>query len=283
MSFAADVRPPAALNADNFLLLPYEYGQSFLAEGDSWFSLSQIPSYNLLFGLRFPRSALIINCARPGDTMRNMVDWRRNTDFASLLGPQGIFRWSGILLSAGCNDLFNAVEHLLMPFPPHASIDLDQVEQLIDADNFALFETYLRQNFADLVALRDAPGGHNNGVPIFAHTYDYLTPRDAKANFFGFPAFGPWFYTFLVKNNIPASLWIALGAAMQDRLAGILSTLDLPNVHIIDTRGILTPAQLGSEGVNGDWENEIHPTRAGYKKLAQKWNEQIALVLPTVP
>ncbi len=282
MSFAADVRPPV-FSSESMVLLPSEYAQSFLAEGDSWFSLSQIPSYNLLFGLRFSRSTLIINCARPGDTLRNMVDWRRNAEFSSLLGPMGEFRWSGILVSAGGNDLFNAIEHLLLPFPSDASIEADNVSQLINADNLALFEKYLRQNFVDLVAERDAPGGRNNGVPIFAHTYDYATPRNAKASFFGFPAFGPWLFTFMVKNNIPTRLWIALGVALHDKLADILLTLDLPNLHIIDTRRILTPAQPGSEGVSGDWSNEIHPTRAGYKKLAQKWDEQIAQVLPDGP
>lgn len=276
MSFAADVRSPQDLFVGDATLSLFQYRQSFLAEGDSWFSLSQMPSYSLLFGLRFAGSALIINCAQPSDTIRNMVDWRRNEQFASLLGPVDAFRWAGILVSGGGNDLINALDHLIRPYPAAATIDSAEIAQLIDPGNFALFETYLRQNFADLIALRDAPGGPNNGVPIFAHTYDYATPRNAMATFFGFPAFGPWLYPAMLKNNIPEPLWIPLAMELQDKLATILLTLDLPNLHVIDTRGVLTPAAVDSVGSDGEWENEIHPSRTGYKKLAQKWNEAIA-------
>lgn len=283
LTFTADVKSPAALSDANLPVLPYEYGRAFLAEGDSWFSLGKMPSYNLLFGLRFARSALIVNCAKPGDTIRNMVDWRGNDTFAALLGPGGDFRWSGILVSGGGNDLFNALPHLIRSFPSApeaAAIDARQVARLIDADGFTLFETYLRQNYADLIAQRDAQGSRNQGVPVFAHTYDYATPRDAKADFFGFPAFGPWLYTTMLAKNIPPILWIPLAQLLQDKTADILLTLNLPNLHVIDTRGVLIAARLGSTGPDGDWDNETHPTRAGYQKLAAKWHARIAGVLP---
>jgi lysophospholipase L1-like esterase len=279
MSFAADVRSPQDLLVGDAAPSLYQYRHAFLAEGDSWFSLSQMPSYSLLYGLRFAESALIVNCARPFDTLRNMVDWRGNEEFGSLLGPDGTFRWSGILVSGGGNDLINALDHLLLHCPRGSSMDASGLAQLIDQNNFRLFEAYLRQNFADLIALRDAPGGENNGVPIFAHAYDYATPRSAMASFFGFPAFGPWLDPVMREKNIPEALQIPLARALQDKLAEVLLSLELPNLHIVDTRGLLTPAALGSEGSDGDWCNEIHPSRAGYAKLAQRWDEVIAAVV----
>ena len=36
-----------------------------LAEGDSWFTLGGLPTSNLLFSLRFPAPAIVVNCAVP--------------------------------------------------------------------------------------------------------------------------------------------------------------------------------------------------------------------------
>lgn len=279
LSLVADIHGPDALSDSNVPVDPRDYPQSFLAQGDSWFSLSHVPSYNQLFGLRFKCTSLIINCARPGATLSNIVDWRKDYQFVSWLGPGSIHRWSGILLSSGGNDLINATEHLVRPFPAGATIAADDVGQLIDTDNFNLYESYLRHNYADIIALRDAPDSPNKDVPIFTHTYDYATPRDAMATFLGFPAFGPWLYPCMIDRNIPTDLWIPLSKELQNRNANILLSLNLPNLHVIDTRGTLTPAQLGSTGEDGDWNNEIHPSMEGYDRLAPKWNERIASVL----
>ncbi len=271
----ADIHPPEALFDMTLPVFAHHYAQRFLAAGDSWFSLSQVPSSSLLFGLRFAKSALIINCATPGATISNMIDWRRNRQFESLAGPGGPVRWPGILVSSGGNDLINAIDHLLLPFAAgdHDINEAGVVDNLIDAAGFQRFETYLRQNYADLIALRDAPGSPNQGVPVYAHTYDYATPREARATFLGMPAFGPWLAPAMRRKNIPQSLWIALSCALQDRNAAILLSLNLPQLQVIDTRGMLAPASLRASGLSGDWSKEIHPSGAGYRKLAARWNE----------
>jgi lysophospholipase L1-like esterase len=48
----------------------------------------------------------------------------------------------------------------------------------------------------------------------------------------------------------------------------------------VDTLGTLTPALAGSPGQSNDWENEIHPTSAGYRLLAAKWKPVIENLLP---
>lgn len=260
----------------NLPVMPSQYAQSFLAAGDSWFSLAAMPSYSLLFGLRFDRATMLMNCASPGATLHNMVDWRRRPLFASLLGPHADFRWHAILISSGGNDLINALDHLLLPFPASGLEAPEQVGELIDPVNFAKFDRYLRQNFAELIALRDAPGSPNREVPVFVHTYDYAMPRQAPAGFFGVPAFGPWLCTAMEKKGIPRAWWFAVSRHLQDRNAQILLSLDLPRLQVIDTRGMLTPAAADTSGADGDWSNEIHPSRQGYDKLAQRWSEALA-------
>ena len=62
-----------------------DYQRHYLAEGDSWFSLSDIlsPSFLYRFGNPVPlkHSTLIVNCSYPGDTLKKMVDWSKNFDF----------------------------------------------------------------------------------------------------------------------------------------------------------------------------------------------------------
>ena len=42
----------------------------------------------------------------------------------------------------------------------------------------------------------------------------------------------------------------------------------------------LSAALVGSQGVSGDWENEIHPTSKGYKKLAKVWEKKLKTIIP---
>lgn len=66
-----------------------DYECHYLAEGDSWFSLSDIlsPSFLYRFGNNVPlkQSTLIVNCSYPGDTLARMVDWSKNRNFPNLL------------------------------------------------------------------------------------------------------------------------------------------------------------------------------------------------------
>jgi lysophospholipase L1-like esterase len=67
-------------------------------------------------------------------------------------------------------------------------------------------------------------------------------------------------------------------------LATTLHRLSLPQFHVIDTLALTTtivPSVPGSTGDSNDWENEIHPNRGGYRKLAATWADEIARVLGT--
>jgi hypothetical protein len=66
-------------------------------------------------------------------------------------------------------------------------------------------------------------------------------------------------------------------------LAKTLNGLALPNFHVIDTLALTTdmlPSAPGTTGDSNDWENEIHPNRGGYRKLAATWATEITRVLP---
>jgi hypothetical protein len=59
---------------------------------------------------------------------------------------------------------------------------------------------------------------------------------------------------------------------MIDKLVALLRGLARAhaNVTLIDAFGLVR-ADPAANGESNDWENEIHPTRDGYAKLATRW------------
>jgi len=250
------------------------YALRLLAEGDSWFSLGSVPPKNLIFELRYAESAVVLNLAYPGDEVQRM--FRRMTDygdeFAGWLSMRSTFRWDAILLSGGGNDLVAALPHLLRAGVAVADIDPEHPERLIDSAALAQLRRYLTESYTGFVGVRDRPGSPNAGVPMFAHTYDYPTPNDAPARGpLGIRLGGPWLFPS-VNGTLPTELWEPVIDYLVDRIAETLLELpaQLPQFHVVDTRGTLRRARLGAGGPSGDWENEIHPDRGGYRKLAAR-------------
>ena len=59
---------------------------------------------------------------------------------------------------------------------------------------------------------------------------------------------------------------------------------DAPNVHVIDQRGLLTPAEPRTEDASNDWLDEIHPNEEGFAKLARnRWEVELAKALGWSP
>ncbi|HWP13197.1 MAG TPA: hypothetical protein VNN06_15350, partial [Ramlibacter sp.] len=75
--------------------------------------------------------------------------------------------------------------------------------------------------------------------------------------------------------------WDAAAKEFFARLHRLLNTLQQKhaNVHLVDTLNTLTPAGNKDQGATAHWQNEIHPTRAGYKQLSAKWAPVLDAVL----
>ncbi|WP_027856465.1 SGNH/GDSL hydrolase family protein [Marinobacterium jannaschii] len=257
---------------------PLIHDQLILAEGDSWFTLGGAPVSNLLFPMRFTRLTMIVDCASPGDTMRNMADMTHNQSLKNALDSED-YRWDLILLSGGGNDMIDHARQLLLPAAQRTSsplipsdyCDLEKLDALIEE---------ILSGYRTIASRRDS--GPATGTPILTHTYDYATPRNSPARFFNLPmpTLGPWLYPALIAAEVPQDQWIAVVGFLFDNLAdGILSLAlgpdPISNFHVIDTRETLTPAELGTAGESGDWMNEIHPDAEGYQKLAAQLDEKV--------
>jgi hypothetical protein len=260
----------------------------FVAEGDSWFSLSELPlisvppTASMLHQLPFETDAWVLQLATPGDEIVKMSDWTRNREFADILEDGFGPRVDAIFLSGGGNDLFAALEQGVVLQAPAAGADKNDPAAYINMADFARLAQFIRDSYRVIVQRRDRPGNACAGVPIFVHTYDVPMPRDAPATLLLGRPIGPWLLTAFERfgDAIAEQMHLPVSRHVVGLLRQVLLSLDstvgdaatrLPNFHVIDTVGTLTPAHADSTGSDGDWVNEIHPSNRGYKLVGRKF------------
>lgn len=257
-----------------------------LAEGDSWFTIGGVPTSNLMFSLRFRKATLIVHCAMPGDTIKHMSEMSKNRAYKEAFAPQTGMAWDMVLLSGGGNDLIDEVDEILVPAANRGSRSIEAPADYCDQARLDQLIANVQDGYRRLVAIRDTEGGPARGKPALTHTYDYVTPRNSPARFIFVPVLGPWLYKALVQAEVPEEAWLEVSDYLVDRLAdGILSLTRgedrLPNFHVVDTRGTLKRAKLGTTGESGDWMNEIHPNFDGYAKIAKALEARASDLLPS--
>lgn len=243
------------------------FTKRILCEGDSWFSIGALPSSNLLFSLRFAQSTLLVNLAKSGDTIKNMSSIHSNPILHQLVAEENFLtKWDAIFISGGGNDLIDLAGHIICTPSLGAGKNMSDYINLIELNNLKL---RVQQGYYKITKMRN--GTKNSSTPIVTHVYDYPTPRNAKAKFLGINVVGPWIYPALKANNVPEDLWISLTDYIFEFLASAIIELSykIDNFYVVSaTCGSLIRAKLGTTGEDGDWLNEIHPTAAGYKKIA---------------
>ena len=285
------VTNPQELTSDNPPPLS-EYNRQMLAEGDSWFTLGSLnigQNSNLLFELQMKTRTAIINCAYPGDTLQRMVAGINDRDFNLLLRVVPFAPvWAAIIVSAGGNDLIAAAElplrsgdgqptplaERLLLTPAEAAVVNPQAptgaRHVSDA-GWSRLEGFLLDNFRALVSRRDQ--GPNEGQPLLLHTY--AMPTVWAVGTVG--AKNGWLFPAFEAAGIAPADRQAVADELFGRLRQLLLSLDqgsghanaLPAVHVFDSAGTvqLVPPDPAATKSSGDWVNEIHPNRKGYRKL----------------
>ena len=263
-------------------LMPGEFRYRILAEGDSWMERSSaltasLPDYLAAEMEQHGEPTLIIKLAMFGDTMRRIGE-TVSGEFGGWIADMG---FDAILLSAGGNDFIDAArdpdpgQGLLRDMhgqPPPAN-GYDCVRQ----DALATLVTgYLDPNFK---ALYDAVRGSllNADTPIFLNNYDTPVARNAPAP----PGTRAWLFDAYTKNGIAPGLWADLTDGLFNDIQATIAgwATDRTGIHGVPTDGRLTPANPAATGDSGDWINEIHPNKAGWRKLAPVWYRTIRDVI----
>jgi hypothetical protein len=266
--------------------------KAVIAVGDSWFSIGAIPPWstsNLIENLLFTKETTLVYYGIPGQEVSDMSNPGKNPRFVSDLTIRGATAWDAILVSGGGNDVlaFAGMPATLpdgSPRPQGERLFLTRSEwnpndqtamRYISQAGCSVLANNMQTYYSNIVALRDQSA--NPEARIFAHTYDYPTPRNL-----GIPLVAPhgWIYPIMLNYFIPSADWDAVAKILMDQISLALIGIaqGSHNFNIVDTRNTLVPAPDGGTSPSADWENEIHPTQAGYTKLAAVWNGEFAKV-----
>jgi len=241
-----------------------------LSEGDSWFALPLPGRPNIVEVLikRFSGRAAWYRLETSGDEGRIMMagaQWEKL--FKVLTKPRA--RFDIIMFSAGGNDI---VGRCLLPL-------VRQRENWMtwrDCINEQRLQSRLDQiegAYHELLALRD---DYHPAAWVFTHDYDRAIPVDKPIRI-GPLKVGPWMKPYLESKGIKKRdeqrqiIWF-----MLDRFSQILQKLEqsYPRFYHVRTQGTLTA---------NEWGDEIHPTKAGFEKIADKVQAAICEDFPNLP
>jgi hypothetical protein len=284
------IDPPTAMASGELGPYPFDlYERQCLAQGDSWFSIGALPptrTTRVLAELRLLRSTVIVNCAYPGAVLHRMTDTVRAPQFLRMLTGRLASKWHLILFSGGGNDLIAAAEapptadpaRRLFRTPAERGPGPLAAAEYISQPGWTTLADHIGTVFNQLIDLRDS--GINRTTPLVWHNYARVMPRPAPAGF----GFGPWLLPALNAYAVPATDHLAVADELLARLRSLIGALSAarwaadPNcgVYVADSMGAdILLADAGSTDVSGDWVNEIHLTRGGYKKCAVAWQQVI--------
>ncbi|MBP0590155.1 SGNH/GDSL hydrolase family protein [Paraburkholderia sp. LEh10] len=118
--------------------------------------------------------------------------------------------------------------------------------------------------YLDLIRIRDQCAPH---APIFVHAYDFAIPTGIAACHLA----GPWLRPSLVDRGwsglAPGALIVKTILAQFRAMLQRLASEPTHNMVLVETQGTLAP---------GDWANELHPTGAGFAKIAARFRAALA-------
>ena len=239
-----------------------------VAEGDSWFDY---PFHDVLKELDDAFGWEIEQVAHKGDTVESMAyDGGQLDDFVRAI--ERVVRRGqvphAILVSGGGNDVAGDWFGMLLNHrsSPVYGLNLDIVEGLLETRIRVAYTTILSAVTATCESLLGAR------VPILLHGYDYPVPdgRGVLGGWGWLP--GPWLAPgFLEKGYEDINERIGVARDLIERfyamLGEVVATPAFSHVKLVDIRGTLS-VDLQNDRYKGWWANELHPTRAGFTKVA---------------
>lgn len=262
-AFRASLATKAKKRPPGVMALTAKGEPRILAEGDSWFDYP-IPfsGGGVIDHLTRVSGVEILNLAKAGDEVRNMMGIKQRKRIEELLGDKTL-NFDAFLFSGGGNDI--AGDQCCLWFNPASSTA--SASDAIDTDRFKTALDLIEVGYRDLIAIRDrlAPN-----CIIIGHGYD--TPQPSNVGVCGL---GPWLKPSMDYRGwtIPSDQF-TIAKQMLGEFAKMVKRLSetTDKFVYVQTQGLLNPAT--------EWANEIHPNTAGFKKVAVAFNNELAKLFP---
>jgi hypothetical protein len=233
-----------------------------ISEGDSWFSFpihaNVVDNLDSMSQGRISLLRLEAN----GDKAVQMVGGKAKAKLAEYLRRYPV---QALLFSGGGNDIVGAD---LLPLLREHSPGMSW-EDCINKETFGCRLEGIRGAYLDLLHLRDEA---RPGCRIYIHKYDRATPSGKGAKIWGI-RIGHWMKKYLEQKGIldPSDQqkiidwFLARFGEVIDDVGG------RPGVVVVETFGTLGPSE---------WNDELHPSRAGFRKIAEKFRARLREQFP---
>jgi len=245
-----------------------------LCFGDSWFQYVPHPTdLNKQIAKLFKQTLFL----REGVAGRDSAMWK-----AALPRVQreiGTYNFDAILLSAGGNDVVGEelkefVKEANQPQSPGNAPWGEVPEPVFDHIRLETFDHALRYAIKDIKEVIQIRDLFSRSSVIFVHSYDYIWPSGIGFKL-GPIKTDPWVKPHLERVGlVEVKLQRVVTSWLVDQFARELRALvsQHANMVLVDSRGALKTLQ--------QWENEIHPTAAGFESIARRyWKPVLSGVL----
>jgi lysophospholipase L1-like esterase len=243
-----------------------------IAEGDSWFDY---PLNDVLSMLDELHGYDVESVSHRGDSVEEMAyGGGQLRAFASRV--EKVLRTGtkpkAILLSGGGNDVAGDEFAMLLNHAVSGRPGLNDsiVTGVVDERVHDAYATILQ------AITQVCQGLIGQTVPIIVHGYAYAVPdgRGFLGGFWFLP--GPWLEPgFRQKGYEKMADRKPIVISIIDRFNAMLARLtshpQFSHVKHVDLRGVLS----NGSNYKSDWDNELHPTPNGFKKVAQKFKDAI--------
>lgn len=233
-----------------------------VSEGDSWFSFpihfNTIDHLDEMAG----RKISLLRLEQDGETALRIVGGKQKAQLAAYLKRYPV---NALLFSGGGNDI---VGQDLLPLLNQRQPGMTWQECINETTTSARFDR-IRSAYLDIIHLRDE---NRPGCKIYVHGYDFGIPSGRGAKMWGIKV-GPWMKPFLEAKGITVAedqrqIIRHLMTRFSEMMAGVAQS---PDVVFVETPGTLT---------DQEWNDELHPTRNGFEKIATKFREQLKKQFP---
>lgn len=246
------------------LVASHPSAKKVLAEGDSWFAYPREfilagPAANIVDQLAKRKDLVIYSTSSNGDEVVTMLSGKEKF---SLLKRLKYSKFDYLLFSGGGNDIVGRYDFdfLIRPWSQGATW-----QDCIDEERLAIKLEQLRGAYKSLCELV-AEFSANKEIKIVTHTYDLAIPSEEGFELFDIVPMGKsWMYPYLKEKNIldandRKEIVKYIMIQFKEMLLGIENKYG-SILKVVNTQGTLTESE---------WRNEIHPTSAGFKKIADK-------------
>ena len=238
-----------------------------LTEGDSWFAFPLPSRPNIPDNLitTFGEKAAWLRLEGNGDEAVEILKGDQRNYLRGLLADDAL-GIEALLFSGGGNDIVGEdLLPLLKDFVPGADW-----RSCIDQERFLRRMDQIEAAYEELVDLRD---DHRPDCVIFTHAYDFAIPSGKAIKLPGLKV-GPWMRPYLQQRGIgDPVMQRRIIRYMLEQFGELMSKLEKRHHGIVyvRTQGTLADNQ---------WGDELHPTAAGFTRIAKLFETALTARFP---